>query len=118
MSLLINGAKAMDVLETALNIGLLDALEPGPAGLRELAARFELRPLRLYKFLDCLESLGFIQRDEPSDDTMRPRTAPSPGSWPPRPRSSDRTRSSATETGTRGGGCTAGWRKVSAAKSA
>ena len=68
MSLLINGAKAMDVLETALNIGLLDALEPGPAGLRELAARFELRPLRLYKFLDCLESLGFIQRVEPSDD--------------------------------------------------
>lgn len=68
MSLLVNGAKAMDVLETALNLGLLDALEPGPVSLGELGSRFDLRPLRLYKFLDCLESLGFVQRDEQSDD--------------------------------------------------
>jgi demethylspheroidene O-methyltransferase len=68
MSLLFNGTKAVDVLETALAIGLLDALEPGPVTLRELAARFELRPLRLYKFLDCLESLGVVERHEDSDD--------------------------------------------------
>lgn len=68
MSLLFNGTKATDVLQTALTIGLLDALEPGPVTLRDLAARFELRPLRLYKFLDCLESLGFVERHEPSDD--------------------------------------------------
>jgi SAM-dependent methyltransferase len=68
MSLLANGPRAMDVLETAFGMGLLDALEPGPARLDALAARFEVRPLRLYKFLDCLESLGFLTRDEPADD--------------------------------------------------
>ncbi|WP_329100837.1 methyltransferase [Micromonospora sp. NBC_01699] len=68
MSLLFNGSKAVDVVETALTIGLLDALEPGPVSLRELATRFESRPLRLYKFLDCLESLGLVVRHEPSDD--------------------------------------------------
>ncbi|MEH1011789.1 methyltransferase [Micromonospora sp. CPCC 206060] len=68
MSLLVNGSKAMDVLETALELGLLDALEPGPANLGDLATRFGVRPLRLYKFLDCLESLGFLVRDEPGDD--------------------------------------------------
>lgn len=68
MSLLFNGAKAVEVVETALSIGLLDALEAGPVGLGELSARFDLRPLRLYKFLDCLESLGFVERHEPGDD--------------------------------------------------
>ncbi|MFY1701873.1 methyltransferase [Micromonospora sp. WMMA1923] len=68
MSLLVNGPKAMDVLRTALDLGLLDALEPGPVRLDALAARFGLLPLRLYKFLDCLESLGFLVRDEPGDD--------------------------------------------------
>ncbi|WP_030486987.1 methyltransferase [Micromonospora chokoriensis] len=68
MSLLFNGSKAVDVVTTALSVGLLDALEPGPVSLRELADRFEMQPLRLYKFLDCLESLGFLDRDEPSDD--------------------------------------------------
>ncbi|MFD2762936.1 methyltransferase [Micromonospora eburnea] len=68
MSLLANGPKAMDVLETALGMGLLDALEPGPARLDALAARFGVRPLRLYKFLDCLESLGFLTRSETGDD--------------------------------------------------
>ncbi|NYF59779.1 methyltransferase [Micromonospora purpureochromogenes] len=68
MSLLANGAKAMDVLETALTIGLLDALEPGPVRLAHLSARFDLRPGRLYKLLDCLESLGFVFRDEYTDD--------------------------------------------------
>ncbi|MFI6763076.1 methyltransferase [Micromonospora sp. NPDC050417] len=68
MSLLFNGAKAVDVVETALTMGLLDALESGPVSLRELADRFELRPLRLYKFLDCLESLGLVERHERSDN--------------------------------------------------
>ena len=27
-----------------------------------------MRPLRLYKFLDCLESLGFVERPERGDD--------------------------------------------------
>ncbi|WBB80637.1 methyltransferase [Micromonospora sp. WMMD882] len=68
MSLLVNASKAVDVLETALGMGLLDVLEPGPARLDELADRFGVRPLRLYKFLDCLESLGFVAREEPGDD--------------------------------------------------
>jgi demethylspheroidene O-methyltransferase len=64
MSLLVNGAKAVDVMETALNVGLLDVLERGPVSLRELARRFGLLPGRLYKFLDCLESLGLVRRTE------------------------------------------------------
>ncbi|XTZ15517.1 methyltransferase [Micromonospora echinospora] len=68
MSLLFNASKAMDVLETALTMGLLDALEPGPVGLGDLATRFDVRPLRLYKFLDCLESVGVVEREEKSDD--------------------------------------------------
>ncbi|MCW3814357.1 methyltransferase [Micromonospora sp. DR5-3] len=68
MSLLANGVKAMDVLETALDLGLLDALERGPVRLGQLSVRFDLRPDRLYKLLDCLESLGFVHRDERTDD--------------------------------------------------
>ncbi|GAB7036889.1 MULTISPECIES: methyltransferase [Catenuloplanes] len=68
LSLLVNGSKAVDVVTTALDTGLLDALEPGPVSLGELAGRFGMQPPRLYKFLDCLESLGFVVRDESSDD--------------------------------------------------
>lgn len=68
MSLLVNGPKAMDVLRTALDLGLLDALEAGPVRLDALATRFGVLPLRLYKFLDCIESLGLLHRDEPGDD--------------------------------------------------
>ncbi|WFE66048.1 methyltransferase [Micromonospora sp. WMMD714] len=68
MSLLVNGPKAVDVLETALTLGLLDALEAGPVRLDALADRFGVRPLRLYKFLDCLESLGCVTRHESGDD--------------------------------------------------
>ncbi|SCL25469.1 O-methyltransferase [Micromonospora nigra] len=68
MSLLANGPKAMDVMDTAFRMGLLDALEPGPVRLDLLAVRFGVLPLRLYKFLDCLESLGFLIRDDPADD--------------------------------------------------
>jgi SAM-dependent methyltransferase len=64
MSLLVNGAKAVDVLETALGLGLLDALEPGPVSLGQLSRRLGLLPGRLYKFLDCLESLGLVRRSE------------------------------------------------------
>ncbi|KXK60566.1 ArsR family transcriptional regulator [Micromonospora rosaria] len=79
MSLLANGPKAIDVLETALGTGLLDALEPGPARLGDLADRFGVRPLRLYKFLDCLESLGFVERTEPDDDITSARYRAVPG---------------------------------------
>jgi len=68
MSLLFNGSKAVDVLETALSLGLLDDLEPGPVRLQELADRHGLQPLRLYKFLDCLESLGMLVREDAGDD--------------------------------------------------
>ncbi|TDC46022.1 methyltransferase domain-containing protein [Micromonospora sp. KC207] len=79
MSLLANGSKAMDVLETALTLGVLDALEPGPARLGDLAVRLGARPLRLYKFLDCLESLGFVTREEPDDDITAARYRAVPG---------------------------------------
>lgn len=62
MSLLFNGSKAIDVLQTALDLGLLDALEPGPVSLADLSERFQLVPLRLYKLLDCLECIGLVER--------------------------------------------------------
>jgi len=68
MSLLFNGSKAIDVLATAHRLGLLDALEPGPARLDDLATRFGLLAPRLYKFLDCLESLGFVTRHDKGDE--------------------------------------------------
>jgi SAM-dependent methyltransferase/DNA-binding HxlR family transcriptional regulator len=67
MSLLVNGAKAVDVIETALKVGLLDVLEPGPVSLRELSGSLTLVPGRLYKFLDCLESLGLVRRAEATE---------------------------------------------------
>ncbi|SCL23185.1 O-methyltransferase [Micromonospora pallida] len=79
MSLLFNASKAMDVLETALAMGLLDALEPGPVALGELATRFDVRPLRLYKFLDCLESVGVVEREEKSDDITEASYRAAPG---------------------------------------
>jgi demethylspheroidene O-methyltransferase len=78
MSLLVNGAKAVDVLQTAADMGLLAALEPGPVRLGELCSRFGLLPGRLYKFLDCLESLGLVQRSEATEsiDGTEYRAAP------------------------------------------
>ncbi|MFI9508461.1 methyltransferase [Nocardia sp. NPDC052566] len=66
LSLLFNGDKAIDVVRTALEMGMLDALDGGPATLGALADRFELVPMRLYKLLDCLECLGFVTRS-PAD---------------------------------------------------
>jgi SAM-dependent methyltransferase len=79
LSLLANGAKAVDVVQTGLALGLLDALEPGPVTLAELSSRFGLLPGRLYKFLDCLESLGLVFRDQPTDDPGAARYRAAPG---------------------------------------
>lgn len=67
LHLLFNGARAVDVVETALRLGLLDALEPGPVTLGALSERHGLVPGRLYKFLDCLESLGLVRREQAPD---------------------------------------------------
>lgn len=66
MSLLFHGDKAIDVVRTALDLGILDALDTGPATLGALAERFGLVPIRLYKLLDCLECLGLVTR-QPGD---------------------------------------------------
>ncbi|MHA7627752.1 methyltransferase [Corallococcus sp. M7] len=79
LHLLFNGARALDVVETALGMGLLDALEPGPVTLGELSAKHGLVPKRLYKFLDCLESLGLVQREQTSDALEAARYRGVPG---------------------------------------
>jgi SAM-dependent methyltransferase len=66
-------------VETARSLGLLDALEPGPVSLTELSGRFGLRPARLYKFLDCLESLGLVERRQESDALGEARFRAVPG---------------------------------------
>ncbi|WP_419145143.1 methyltransferase [Myxococcus stipitatus] len=68
LHLLFNGARAMDVVEASLELGLLDSLEgPRPVTLAWLAQRHGLVPTRLYKLLDCLESLGLVRREQDSD---------------------------------------------------
>jgi SAM-dependent methyltransferase len=79
LSLLANGAKAVDLVQTGLALGLLDALEPGPVTLAELSSRFDLLPGRLDKFLDCLESLGLVLRDQPTDHPGSARYRAVPG---------------------------------------
>ncbi len=63
LALLFNGSKAIDVVEASLELGLLDLLDAGPRTLDELATRLSAQPLRLYKLLDCLESLGLVARE-------------------------------------------------------
>ena len=62
LSLLFNGEKAIDVVQASLEIGLLAELDAGPSTLGALATKLRVVPLRLYKLLDCLETLGFVER--------------------------------------------------------
>lgn len=75
LHLLWNGSKAVEVVQVASDLGILAALEEGEARLGDLAARFELLPLRLFKLLDCLESLQLVERtfegDVPADTRYR-----------------------------------------------
>ncbi|WP_424534034.1 methyltransferase [Sphaerisporangium viridialbum] len=73
MSLLANGAKAMDVVEAALELGVLDALEPAEVTVAEMSTRLGLVPGRLYKMLDCLESLGLVRSRSAGDDPFLAR---------------------------------------------
>ncbi|MFI6099093.1 methyltransferase [Lentzea sp. NPDC051213] len=70
LSLLFNGSKAVDVVRTALDLGVLAAVTPGPVTLAEVARDLGLVPLRLYKLMDCLESLGFVTRQQTSASTL------------------------------------------------
>jgi demethylspheroidene O-methyltransferase len=70
LALLLHADKALDLVRTASNLGLLARLDAGPVSLRELAEPVRVRPLRLYKFLDGLESLGLVERRQASDDFL------------------------------------------------
>ncbi|MFL5345268.1 MAG: methyltransferase [Hyalangium sp.] len=67
LHLLFNGARAIDVVQTAHELGLLEDLEAGPVTLRDLSQKHVLVPGRLYKFLDCLESMGLVKRVQETD---------------------------------------------------
>jgi len=73
LSILWNAEKALDVLQTALDLGLLARLDAGPATLAELSAQVGAVPARLYKFLDCLESLELVAREEPTGELLDAR---------------------------------------------
>jgi demethylspheroidene O-methyltransferase len=70
LALLVHADKALDLVRTASDLGLLARLDAGPVDLGTLAAATGARPLRLYKFLDGLESLGLVERRQPSDDLI------------------------------------------------
>ncbi|WP_394830919.1 methyltransferase domain-containing protein [Pendulispora rubella] len=67
LSLLFNASKGLDVVKTALELGILARLDRGPATLGELAHDTGSVPLRLYKLLDALETLGFVAREDAHD---------------------------------------------------
>jgi hypothetical protein len=71
ISLLYNGSKAVDVLQAALDLGLLDALDPGPVAVGRLSDRFGLVAVRVHKLLDCLESLGLVEPARPRPRELR-----------------------------------------------
>lgn len=70
LSILFHADKALDVVQTARDLGVIARLDCGPASLDELARSTGARPLRLYKFLDALESLGLIVREQRTDDPL------------------------------------------------
>ena len=70
LALLFNADKALDLLRTASDFGLLARLDAGPVSLAALSGAVGARPLRLYKFLDGLESLGLVERRQASDDLL------------------------------------------------
>lgn len=73
LSLLFHAEKALDLVRTAGELGLIARLDAGPVTLVELADATGARPLRLYKFLDGLESLGLVVREQPADDLLSAR---------------------------------------------
>lgn len=70
LALLFHADKALDLVQTARDLGLLERLDAGPVSLSVLAESVGARPLRLYKFLDGLESLGLVERRQTSDDLL------------------------------------------------
>jgi SAM-dependent methyltransferase len=70
LSLLLHADKALDLVRTAHELGLVARLDAGPVQLGPLAAAVGARPLRLYKLLDGLESLGLVVRHQPTDDLL------------------------------------------------
>jgi SAM-dependent methyltransferase len=75
MNLLHNADKALEVVQAAMELGVLEALDGGAATLGELAYHLGLRPMRLYKLLECLGTLGFVSwshRDDVNDTVYRP----------------------------------------------
>lgn len=79
LHLLFNGARAIDVVETAHRLGLFAELEKGPATLGALSQKYGVVPGRLYKFLDCLESMGLVRREQTTDAIIEARYTVPPG---------------------------------------
>jgi len=73
LSVLFHADKALDLVRTAREIGLIARLDVGPVTLGELAEATGTRPLRLFKFLDGLESIGLVVREQPTDDLLAAR---------------------------------------------
>ncbi|HEY0189842.1 MAG TPA: methyltransferase [Kofleriaceae bacterium] len=73
LGVLFHADKALDLVAAARELGVLARLDAGPVTLRELAGATGARPLRMYKFLDGLESLGLVSRDQPTDDVLDAR---------------------------------------------
>lgn len=79
LHLLYNGARAVDVVQAAWELGLLEPLEARPVTARELAEGRGLVPGRVGKLLECLESLGLARREQPVDERAEARWQGAPG---------------------------------------
>jgi hypothetical protein len=67
LGLLFHAEKALDLVRTAMDLGVLERLDAGPVTLDALCADTGATRLRMYKFLDGLESLGLVERRQPRD---------------------------------------------------
>jgi demethylspheroidene O-methyltransferase len=70
LSVLCHAEKALDLVSTARDLGILARLDEGPVSLQTLVDATGARPRRLYKFLDALESLGLVTRQQSCDDPL------------------------------------------------
>jgi SAM-dependent methyltransferase/DNA-binding HxlR family transcriptional regulator len=68
LALLFHADKALDLVIAARDMGVIGRLDAGPVSLGALARELGVRPLRMYKLLDGLESLGLVERDQDSDE--------------------------------------------------
>ncbi|AKU99087.1 Hydroxyneurosporene methyltransferase [Labilithrix luteola] len=70
LSVLYNASKGIDVVTAAHDLGIDAMLDAGPVSLRRICEATGTKPNRMYKLLDCLESMGLVARSQRSEERL------------------------------------------------